>query len=140
MSASSVCSSSSWMSPAGKTHHDAADGPHVDRRVVVVLQRDELGGAVPARDDVLRQLALQRTLVGFPDHGVASWEGASGGVDLPSEAEVDDFDVAVAVEENVGGLEVAVNEVRTLGVGKEGGRKKVPACKAIRRAFDRRYS
>ena len=38
---------------------DAAGGPHVDRRVVGFLHQDELGGAVPARDDVLRELALR---------------------------------------------------------------------------------
>ena len=121
MSASSVCSNSSCVSPAGKAHHDAADRPHVDGRVVVVLQRDELGSAVPARDDMLRQLALQRFLVGLPDHRVAPLEGAGRGVDLAGQAEIDDFHVAVAVEEDVGRFEIAMNEVRALGVRRGGG-------------------
>ena len=37
---------------------NAAGGPHVDRRVVRFLHQDQLGRAVPARDHVLRELAL----------------------------------------------------------------------------------
>ena len=87
----------------------------------MVLQRDELGSAVPARDDMLRQLALQRLLMRLPDHRVAPLEGAGGGVDLAGQAEIDDFHVAVAVEEDVGRLEIAMNEVRALGVRRGGG-------------------
>ena len=37
---------------------DAAHGPHVDGGVVVLLQEDQFGRAVPARDDMLGQLAM----------------------------------------------------------------------------------
>lgn len=41
---------------------NASDRPDVDLRVVVVLQQDQLRGAVPARHDVLRQLPIDRRL------------------------------------------------------------------------------
>ena len=85
------------MSSVRQKNHYAPHRPHVDRRVVVVLQRDQLRSAVPARYDVLRQLALERGLVSLPDHRVAACESGGGRGDLPGEAEIDDFDVAVAV-------------------------------------------
>ena len=40
---------------------------------------------------------------------------------MAGQAEIDDFHVAVAVEEDVGRLEIAMNEVRALGVRRGGG-------------------
>lgn len=81
----------------------------------MVLQRDEFGSAVPARYDMLGELAFERVLVRLPHHRVATREGLGGGVDLPSQSEIDNLDGAVAIDEDVGGLEIAMNEVHALG-------------------------
>mmetsp|Transcript_30582 Transcript_30582/g.105689 ORF Transcript_30582/g.105689 Transcript_30582/m.105689 type:complete len:246 (+) Transcript_30582:597-1334(+) len=68
---------------------DAPHGPHVDGLVVRVRLAEQLGRAVPARDDVFCEFA--RIVV-----------------DASSEAKVADGQVAVAVHQQVRGLEVAV--------------------------------
>lgn len=100
----------------------------------MVLQRDELGSAVPARDDMLRQLAmdarglrLRLRLVEeigvFDFHlGVEREKRGNRGVfaffvllvHLASEAEIDDFGNAAIADEDVGWLEVAMDEIATL--------------------------
>jgi hypothetical protein len=85
---------------------DASDGPHVDGRCVVRV-RDQLGGTVPQRDDVLGEgrtrLHVVRAL-GVGDLRVGCGRGAG-------EAKVADLQVEVSVDEEVGRLEVAVDHV-----------------------------
>ena len=76
---------------------DAPDGPDVDGLVVVLRLAEQLRRAVPARDDVLRELA--RVVV-----------------EAPREAEVADGEVAVAVDEQVRRLEVPVEHGRAVDV------------------------
>ena len=81
-------------SPRG--YEDAADGPHVDLGVVVLLQENELGRAVPARDDV------------FSHHiGVL--------LHATRETEVADGEVAVAVDQDVGRLQVTMQNLNVEG-------------------------
>ncbi|KAJ6256036.1 hypothetical protein Dda_9128 [Drechslerella dactyloides] len=70
---------------------DAPDAPYVNRRPVLLRSQQQLGTAVPQRDDQLRQ---RRT-------GVA--EG-------PRETKVRDFDLPAVVHEQVRRLEVAVHD------------------------------
>ena len=114
-------------SPRG--YEDAADGPHVDLGVVVLLQENELGRAVPARHHVLRQLPLHRRFLAQHTralHVVLRVEGGEWlreslwlpvlGVHLARETEDDDLNVALAVYQDVGGLQVAVDQVPALHV------------------------
>ena len=71
----------------------AAHAPHVYLVVVLLAAAHHLGRAVPARHDVLGELV------------VGLFFGAAG------EAEVADLEVAVGVEEEVGRLQVAVDDV-----------------------------
>ena len=80
--------------------NDTPDGPHVDGLVVVLRAEEELGRAVPDRDDDL----------------VAGGERLEGLVREPGEPEVPDFDDAGGGDEDVGGLEVAVDDVRVVQV------------------------
>ena len=70
---------------------DAANGPDVDGGAVHLLADEKLGGTVPAGDDVLGLEAKFAIFAG--------------------EAEVADFEVAVGIEEEVGGLEVAMEHM-----------------------------
>lgn len=75
---------------------DAADGPDVDGGGVVRGVEQELGGAVPPRDHVLRHhVALRR------------WA---------RQPEVADLEVAVGVQQQVAGLQVPVDYVRRVDV------------------------
>ena len=74
---------------------DAAGGPDVDADRVTGGSEQDLWSSVPAGGDVVGQ------------HG----GGASGVGDRPAETEVAHFDVAVGVEEDVGGLDVSVEEL-----------------------------
>ncbi len=76
---------------AGEFSHDATDGPEIDGRGVVLLTEENFGGAVPEGDD----------LVSVGVHG--DLEGAG-------ETEVGDLEGVVVLEEDVGGLQVAVND------------------------------
>ena len=126
---------------------DAAHRPHVDLRVVVLLEEDQLGRAVPARDHVLGELALQLRLTVAPQsrsRHVAL--GMSGGriansrllllsvliVHLARQAEVDDLQLAFVVDQDVGGLEIAMDDVCALAVGPN--ERRIPAYTAIRTA------
>ena len=81
-------------SPRG--YEDAADRPHVDLGIVVLLQENELGRAVPARDDV------------FSHHiGVLLY--------ATRETEVADGEVAVAVDQDVGRLQVTMQNLNVEG-------------------------
>ena len=126
---------------------DAAHRPHVDLRVVVLLEEDQLGRAVPARDHVLGELTLQLRLTVAPQsrsRHVAL--GMSGGriansrllllsvlvVHLARQAEVDDLQLAFVVDQDVGGLEIAMDDVCALAVGPN--ERRIPAYTAIRTA------
>mmetsp|Transcript_42244 Transcript_42244/g.90136 ORF Transcript_42244/g.90136 Transcript_42244/m.90136 type:complete len:270 (+) Transcript_42244:701-1510(+) len=76
---------------------DAAAGPHVDGGGVGLVLDEQLGRAVPARDDVLGERLVL---------GLGVWE------DGASKAEVADLQVAVLVHEEVARLEVAMQHVR----------------------------
>lgn len=76
---------------------DAADGPHVDARRVLAAAEENLGGAVPERDD----------LVGV---------GAQGDAKGAGETEISELQVAVAVDEQVLRLEVAVEHTVAVAV------------------------
>mmetsp|Transcript_25471 Transcript_25471/g.78404 ORF Transcript_25471/g.78404 Transcript_25471/m.78404 type:complete len:353 (-) Transcript_25471:83-1141(-) len=78
---------------------DAADGPEVDRRGVVLAAEQDLGGAVPERDDFVGVGALAR-----------GREGAG-------EAEVGEFEGAVAtIEEEILRLEVSVEDASLVAI------------------------
>ena len=77
---------------------DAADTPHVDGEVVVLGAEEELGRAVVLRDDLLGHVAV---LVELDDSG---------------QAEVAYLEQAVAVDEQVAGLDVAVDDARRVEV------------------------
>jgi len=81
--------------PVDHLPQDAAHGPHVDAGAVLGGAEKDLGGAVPAGGDVVGQ------------HGAARGFHAGDG---PAEPEVADADVAVGVEQQVGGLDVAVEQ------------------------------
>lgn len=76
---------------------DAPDRPHIDGRRVGIAGEQQLGRPIPARDDVL----------GHKGRGL----GAG-----PGQAKVANFEVAGGVEEEVGGLEVAVKDVGRVDV------------------------
>lgn len=77
---------------------DAADAPGVDRGGVAGRAEEELGRAVPEGDDEL---------------------GEFGGrvADVAGHAEVGDLELAAVVEEEIGGLEVAVEDPVVVEVG-----------------------
>ena len=89
-----------YWSETRQLRHDTPDGPHVHGLVVVLRAEEELGRAVPDRDDDL----------------VAGGERLEGLVGEPGEPEVPDFDDAGGGDEDVGGLEVAVDDVRVVEV------------------------
>ena len=128
---SSVCSSSAYVAVSSGRYEDAADRPDVDLRVVVLLKENEFWRAVPARHHVLRQLSLHAGGTVAP-HACAShvtlrrrrWSEDYLGlllflvlqIHLAGETEVDDLQLALCVDEDVGGLQVAVHDVRALHV------------------------
>ena len=79
-------------SPAKKLREDAANGPDVEGVRVVRRVEDDFGRSVPSGDDVLGQRGR-------------------GLLVAASQTEVADFEVAVLVEQEVAGLEVAVDDV-----------------------------
>jgi hypothetical protein len=81
---------------------DAADAPYVDRGCVLGEEAAaELGGAVPARGDVVG-----------PEHG----RGSAVVERRPGESEVANLEFAIRVGQDVLGLEVAVVHVRGVDV------------------------
>mmetsp|Transcript_53348 Transcript_53348/g.108529 ORF Transcript_53348/g.108529 Transcript_53348/m.108529 type:complete len:356 (+) Transcript_53348:57-1124(+) len=80
---------------------DAAQGPHVDTLVVARGAQQDLRCTVPTRGDVVRQ------------HGAASG-GRLG--QRTAQAEVTQLHVAVGVEEQVGGLDVPVEQLCSVHV------------------------
>lgn len=100
-------------------YHDAAHRPDVNRPRVVSLHQNELRSAIPPRHDMLGQLALHRARLSVPQRGVRRLRSAqchrSGGrAHLTRQPKVDDLHVALAVNEHVRGLEVAMDQIRTL--------------------------
>mmetsp|Transcript_10411 Transcript_10411/g.22099 ORF Transcript_10411/g.22099 Transcript_10411/m.22099 type:complete len:417 (-) Transcript_10411:311-1561(-) len=77
---------------------DAADGPHVDRRAVETRTEQQLGGAVPERDDPV---------------GVRSKLLLKG----PREAKVCKLELPLVVDQQVGALDVAVEHAVLVAVG-----------------------
>lgn len=90
--------------PREELSKDAPHAPHIDRRAIVRKAQHDLRRAVPPRGDVLRHEAL----VG---RAALLLGGAVGGGVAAREAEVADFELAVGVDEEVAGLEVAVEDV-----------------------------
>jgi hypothetical protein len=97
--------------PAGKERaggeqlgEDAADGPDVDGLGVAREGEHDLRRAVPARCDVLGHKP-----------GFVARARVGGGADAAGEAKVADFEVAVGVDEQVGGFEIAMDELCVLG-------------------------
>ena len=84
--------------PPEELGKDASAAPEVHRHRVVVFREHNLGCAVPARDDVLGEV-LRRAVV-----------------DAAGEAKVAHLEVAVRVEEQVGGLQVAVQHLGAVDV------------------------
>lgn len=78
---------------------DAADGPHVDGGGVGARAEEELRAAVPQGDDELGEFGR--------------WKLA----DVAGHAKVCDFEEAAVAEEEVGGFEVAVEDVVFVEVG-----------------------
>lgn len=112
---------------------NATDGPDIDLGVVVLLEEDEFGRTVPARHHVLRQLPLHAGGTVTPharaSHITLGVETVDGSylrfllllvlqIHLASETEVDDLQLALGVDEDVGGLQVAMHDVRALHVQK----------------------
>jgi hypothetical protein len=73
---------------------DASGGPDVDRNVILLPGQHDLGGAVVARRDVAGHLGVLDT----------------------GETKVADLEVAVLVDENVGGFKVAVDDAGRVNV------------------------
>lgn len=68
---------------------------------------------------MLGQLALHRSLMRVPQRGVCrlrstQCHGSGGRAHLTRQPKVDDLHVALAVNEHVGGFEVAMDQIRTL--------------------------
>ena len=84
--------------PPEELGEDAAAAPEVHRHRVVILRQHDLRRAVPARHDVLGEV-LRRAVV-----------------DAAGESEVTHLEVAVRVEEQVGGLQVAVQHLGAVDV------------------------
>ena len=78
--------------------HDAACAPDVDASVVGAGAKEDVGGAVPEGDD----------LVG---------EGVDGDAEGAGEAEVGEFELALGVDEEVLGLQVAVEDAVVVAEG-----------------------
>ena len=76
---------------------DAADRPHVEGLVVHAERQHDLGRAVPARRDVFR-------------HETLGALGGDDGLARAREPKVAHFEVAIGVEQQVGGLQVAVDD------------------------------
>ena len=112
---------------------NATDGPDIDLGVVVLLEEDEFGRTVPARHHVLRQLSFHAGGTVTPharaSHITLGVETVDGSylrfllllvlqIHLASETEIDDLQLALGVDEDVGGLQVAMHNVRALHVQK----------------------
>mmetsp|Transcript_28372 Transcript_28372/g.57364 ORF Transcript_28372/g.57364 Transcript_28372/m.57364 type:complete len:297 (-) Transcript_28372:267-1157(-) len=105
---------------------DAAHGPNVDGVIVVVLQQDQLGRAVPPRHHVPRHgpLRAARRRHDRPLHlalrallaGRVGQRRLALRVDGAGEAEVADADGAVLVDQAVGRLQVSVVDARGVEV------------------------
>mmetsp|Transcript_26675 Transcript_26675/g.67850 ORF Transcript_26675/g.67850 Transcript_26675/m.67850 type:complete len:234 (-) Transcript_26675:372-1073(-) len=78
---------------------DAADGPHVDLGVVHAVLHEQLGSAVPPRHHVLRQ-----------EVEAVRW------VHTARQTEVGDLQITVLVHEQIGRLEVTVENVARVDV------------------------
>mmetsp|Transcript_28352 Transcript_28352/g.46085 ORF Transcript_28352/g.46085 Transcript_28352/m.46085 type:complete len:230 (-) Transcript_28352:187-876(-) len=72
-------------------HEDGPDGPHVHGRSVRLRSQQDLGRAVPQRDDLVRQRS-------------------NGRAECPRESEVGEFEDAVAGDEEILRLEIAVHD------------------------------
>jgi len=90
--------------PEDELSEDAPDGPDVDGVRILVTCQHDFGGAVPSRHDVLRQQE------GLVPRVVAA------GVHAPRQPEVAYLEVAVAVNEQVRRLEVAMEDVAGVDV------------------------
>mmetsp|Transcript_2571 Transcript_2571/g.7642 ORF Transcript_2571/g.7642 Transcript_2571/m.7642 type:complete len:253 (-) Transcript_2571:301-1059(-) len=99
---------------------NAAHRPHIDRLGVILLEQDQLRGAVPPRHNVPRELLLQplrgrhmrdvpdiRTLI-LPRRGRMKVHGILLASDGPGKTEVADLDGAILVDETIGGLQIPV--------------------------------
>ena len=98
---------------------DAARRPHVDGGAVVLLHEDQLGGAVPASHHVLRQLTLRSR--SHLDPRICNVAASLTVLlvlrtYLASQAKIDNFYVTLAIDENVGRLQVSMNDVPTLKI------------------------
>ena len=78
---------------------DAADGPHVDLLVVVLLAEDDFGRAIPPGHHVFGE--------GVGELGVAISELFYA----PSQPEIANFQVTVSIDEQVAGLNVPMHDV-----------------------------
>lgn len=85
---------------ARELRHDAPYGPDIDGLVVVLRTQQQLWGTVPYRDD----------------HLVAQEKRLQWLMGETREAEVTDLDDPGGGDENVGGLEVAVDDMRLVEV------------------------
>ena len=80
---------------AAEFSHDAANGPHVDGGRIVLFTEEDFGGAVPEGDDFVSV-------------------GVHGDLEGTSKAEVSNLEGVVVLEEDVGGLQVTVNDAVTV--------------------------
>eukprot|EP00960_Hanusia_phi_P040218 754313-Hanusia_phi.AAC.4 len=93
--------------PSNELREDASCGPHVHRAGVVLAAHEELRGAIRPRDDVVGE----ENVIVFHPLSVRTRHG------LSRYAEVADLEVPQAVEEEVGGFDIAVNDFTVLKVG-----------------------
>eukprot|EP00906_Rhabdomonas_costata_P020252 RCo029434 len=86
-----------------KLPKDASHGPHVDALGVLRAAQEDLRGTVPPGGDVVRQHGL---------HGLLALQAGNGA----GQPKVAQLHVALAVQQHVAGLEIAVQQLRAVEV------------------------
>lgn len=94
--------------PSNELREDAASSPHVHGTGVVLAAHEELRRPVGSRHHVVREVDVKvlHPLPARANHGLAGY------------AEVTDLEVPQAIEEEVGGFDVAMNDLTVVKVRK----------------------
>ena len=84
--------------PKDKFGEDAANAPHIDRLGIFMASQHDFRGTVPSGDDIFRE-----------KHGTATI-AVLVGVDATRQAKVANFEIGIRVHQQVGWLQVAVDD------------------------------